>query len=211
MISNLIIMLIELIDNKKLTANYLSERLGVSTRTIYRYIDELSLANIPISTAKGKNGGIFIGEEYKLNSLFFNDIELDLIQNSLKFYIKENNNDNIELINNIYSKINHLSTNNSINKFSESKIMEYSTKKEKIIIDKINIFEYAIINHRQVRIDYHDRNINVTTRNIFPYQLLLNENNWYIYSYCTLRGDYRAFKLSRITNILILNNEFTLP
>lgn len=207
MINNLFIMLLELIENKKLTAKYLSERLSVSTRTIYRYIDELSLANIPISTVKGKNGGIFIGEEFKLNPIIFSKSELDILKNALKIYNKNENATNISIINNILSKLNYFSSIDS-KYISDRKIMEYTTKREKVIIDKLNIFEYALINNKQVRIDYHDRSSKITTRTIYPYQLLLNENNWYIYAYCTLRKEFRAFKLSRITNINLTGKDF---
>ncbi len=47
-----------LLERKTLTAKELSEYFGVSIRTIYRDIDILSTANIPIYTSKGKNGGI---------------------------------------------------------------------------------------------------------------------------------------------------------
>lgn len=43
----------------------------VSSRTIYRDIDTLSLAGIPIYSKQGTDGGFYIDENYKLNSLFF--------------------------------------------------------------------------------------------------------------------------------------------
>ncbi len=51
----------------RLTAGELAERLEVSERTIYRDIDALSAAGIPIYTQSGVNGGIFIDEDYRIS------------------------------------------------------------------------------------------------------------------------------------------------
>ena len=56
-----------LLYRKKVTAKELAERFEVSTRTIYRDIDTLSAAGIPIYTNKGKDGGIFLMEHFILN------------------------------------------------------------------------------------------------------------------------------------------------
>ena len=57
--------LFELLAKRKLTAKYIAERYGLSERTIYRYLDELSLA-VPVQVQRGRNGGIFISDTYKL-------------------------------------------------------------------------------------------------------------------------------------------------
>ena len=56
-----------LMQKKKITAKELAEKFEVSTRTIYRDIESLSRAKIPIYSSKGKDGGIGILEEYVLN------------------------------------------------------------------------------------------------------------------------------------------------
>lgn len=57
--------LFELLAKRKLTARYIAERHGISVRTVYRYLDVLSLA-VPIQIQQGRNGGIFISDSYKL-------------------------------------------------------------------------------------------------------------------------------------------------
>lgn len=47
-----------LMQKRKITAKELANRFEVSTRTIYRDIETLSGANIPIYASKGKDGGI---------------------------------------------------------------------------------------------------------------------------------------------------------
>ena len=49
-----------LLENKVVTAKNLAERFEVSQRTIYRDIETLSTAGIPVYMSKGKGGGISI-------------------------------------------------------------------------------------------------------------------------------------------------------
>ena len=49
-----------LLDKGRTTAPELAEKLEVSVRTIYRDLDVLSVAGIPIYTTQGKGGGIHL-------------------------------------------------------------------------------------------------------------------------------------------------------
>ncbi len=60
-----------LLHKKSVTAKELAERFEVSVRTIYRDIDTLSSAGIPIYASQGKGGGISLMDEYVLDNPFF--------------------------------------------------------------------------------------------------------------------------------------------
>uniref|UniRef100_UPI003216800F helix-turn-helix transcriptional regulator n=1 Tax=Clostridium sp. UBA5119 TaxID=1946366 RepID=UPI003216800F len=47
-----------LLDKKTVTAKELAEKFEVSSRTIYRDIETLSSAGIPVYMSKGRGGGI---------------------------------------------------------------------------------------------------------------------------------------------------------
>jgi len=55
----------------KMTAQHLATILGVSTRTIYRDIDILSLAHIPVSMDYGPGGGYFLPDDFHFESAIF--------------------------------------------------------------------------------------------------------------------------------------------
>jgi predicted DNA-binding transcriptional regulator YafY len=63
----LLSMMLLLHARKRMTAQELAERLEVSERTIYRDIDALSAAGIPIYTQSGTNGGVFLDEHYRIS------------------------------------------------------------------------------------------------------------------------------------------------
>ena len=60
-------MLYYILKKGKVTARELAERFEVSIRTIYRDIDSLSSAGIPIYAIQGKGGGIEIADEFVLS------------------------------------------------------------------------------------------------------------------------------------------------
>ena len=62
-----------LMQKRKITAKELADRFEVSTRTIYRDIETLSRANIPIYASKGKDGGICLLDEYVLNKTLISE------------------------------------------------------------------------------------------------------------------------------------------
>ena len=57
--------LFELLSKRKVTARYLAEKHATSERTIYRYLDILAVS-VPLQIQRGRNGGVFISDSYKL-------------------------------------------------------------------------------------------------------------------------------------------------
>ena len=63
--------LLHLLSKGKTTAKNLSQKFEVSPRSIYRYIDSLSINGVPVICASGRNGGIYIDPNYTLSNLYF--------------------------------------------------------------------------------------------------------------------------------------------
>src|SRR5260370_13117518 len=59
----------------KMTAKRLASILSVSTRTIYRDIDALSLAHVPVSMDFGPGGGYYLPGDYQLDPAIFTSEE----------------------------------------------------------------------------------------------------------------------------------------
>jgi len=73
--------LLELVKKQKVTAKYLANKFEISTRSVYRYLNELESAGIPTFTLTGKNGGIGIQKNFILNTILLTDEE--------KIYLKQ--------------------------------------------------------------------------------------------------------------------------
>lgn len=53
--------------NRRMTAQDLAAQLEVSERTIYRDIEALGSAGIPVYTQVGTHGGVFMDENYRIS------------------------------------------------------------------------------------------------------------------------------------------------
>ena len=58
--------LFTLLARRKVKAAYLAKKYDVSVRSIYRYIEEMTVAGIPIDVVRGAQGGIFISDAFTL-------------------------------------------------------------------------------------------------------------------------------------------------
>ena len=67
-------------QKRKTNAKEIAEVFEISTRSVYRYINALSFAQIPIWTKNGKNGGIFIDENFKMTDIYFTNLEREILK-----------------------------------------------------------------------------------------------------------------------------------
>lgn len=190
-----------LLDKKTITAKELSERFEVSVRTIYRDIDTLSGAGIPIYTSKGKGGGISLIENFVLNKSVLSEKEQKEILMSLQSL-------NAMKFLDVEPVLNKLST--VFNKESESWIdVDFSqwgsNKTEK---EKFNILKTAILNTSIINFEYFSSYGEKTLRIIEPLKLVFKGQGWYLYGFCRVKHDFRIFKITRIKNLKLLNETF---
>ena len=70
-------------EKPQMTAKELADIFEVSQRTIYRDIDKLTMAGIPIYTNQGKHGGVSILPDYVLDKAVLTTEEKNKIMESL--------------------------------------------------------------------------------------------------------------------------------
>ena len=188
-----------LLAKGKVSAKYLAQRFDISTRTVMRYLDTMSLANIPIIADTGRNGGFYIADTYKLPANFLTEKEFNAVVNALSSYNQNVNNRSID------SAMTKLLTIKSVDKRT------VDVKSGNLIIDGsswngndtarnvISVISNAIEDCKKTLIGYVDRNGEETVRVIEPHVIILKQGLWYIYAYCCMRKAFRMFKASRIT------------
>lgn len=74
----------DLINRKRITATELSEYFEVSIRTIYRDIEAINQAEIPIVAYQGTGGGFEVVNNYKLERQLLNNEDIQSIMVALK-------------------------------------------------------------------------------------------------------------------------------
>ncbi len=209
-VDRLVSIIMILLDKNRIGAQELADMFEVSLRTIYRDIDTINMAGIPICSTSGVGGGFEIMQKYKLDKKVFSTADLSAILMGLsnlsnmirgnelinalakvKSFIPADKAKDIELkVNQIYIDLSSWMGNRNIQPFLE--LIKTALQESKLLF-----FEYA------------DRYGNKTVRTAEPYQLVLKNSHWYLQGYCYKRNDFRLFKLSRISNLQIQEEFFT--
>ena len=194
----LINILFMLLARKKVTATEISSRFEISKRTVYRYIDELCIASVPITATHGPKGGFMIAESYKLPNLYFTESEfatLSSMLNSLKAQLSDSSG-----IAAIADKLaSSMKDQKQINIVSSSLVIDGTGwTADKTFSKKLSVISSAIEKNQLLEIKYRDLGGEETLRRIEPHALALKSGLWYVYAYCRLRDDFRLFKISRI-------------
>ena len=188
-----------LMQKKKTTAKELVDRFEVSTRTIYRDIETLSGANIPIYASKGKDGGIGLLDEYVLNKTILSEEEQNQILFALQGMKKVKGQDEKDIL----EKLSIL-FNKKINDWIKIDFSNWGNIQE----ERFDIIKSAILNKQLVQFTYYNSNGEENNRIVEPLQIWFKDKSWYLISYCKLKEDYRIFKIARIKEIKILEEHF---
>ena len=201
-IDRLIAVLTCLLQNEKVTAQELAQRFEVSHRTILRDIDSLALAGIPIVTTQGNNGGISIMDGYKLDKSVLTIDELQNIIIGLKGIGSVSKTSNIEQL------IQKLSPNgNAMVSLHDHIFIDLSSYYKDSLSEKIKLIKQAISEKRLIEFDYYyDKGM--LRRKIEPYFIQFKWGSWYIFGWCCERENFRLFKLNRLYQLLITDENF---
>ncbi len=194
-----------LLSHDHVKAKVLADKFEVSIRTIYRDIDTINLAGIPIITRQGLGGGIGIIPEYKLDKSVLTQDELTNIVvglkglNSISKDVKIKS--LIEKLLSIANKGSYIDTGSEV-------MLDLSPwNKADTLPSMIETLKHAIREKKIVTFTYYS-NDHLMKRQVEPYKLIYKEANWYLYAYCTLRQDFRLFKVRRIRDLYQIDYSF---
>ena len=192
-----------LLNRETVTAKELADRFGVSTRTVYRDIDVLSSAGVPVCTNKGNSGGISLLEEYTLNKALLSKSESE----GLILAIKAMSATSYPEADAILDKIGSVFKNNKAYDWIEVDFEGWSSKVNEQ--DRFSKIRDAIIQNKIIGFDYVNGNGDRSSRCAEPVKLIFNAYTWYLIAYCLKRNSHRMFRISRIKNVQITNRYFT--
>lgn len=193
-----------LLERGTMTAPELASYFEVSNRTIYRDIDILSSAGIPIYATRGKGGGISIQDNYVLKKSVLSEQEQTQILMALQgIRIAEDENTK-----KLLSKLTSVFQKKNINWLE----VDFSSwTKSGAGKENFQKLQTAIFDRKRISFHYVSGKGEITQRLVEPLKLVFKSNDWYMYGYCMTRNDFRFFKLTRIRNLVITKDEYTRP
>ena len=190
-----------ILEKGKVTANELADKFEVSVRTIYRDIDSISSAGIPIYALQGKGGGIEIAEDFVLSKSLLSENEKQQIMSALQGL----DNTTIQRENELLTKLSALF---KMKNTSWIEVDFNNWQNNKMYEKTFDDIKSAILSKNIISFTYFSSNEKETDRSVKPVRLLFKSQDWYLYALCLLRNDFRYFKLSRIKNLEIYTEKF---
>lgn len=190
-----------LLDRQCITAGELASHFEVSIRTIYRDVETLSMAGIPLYAERGKNGGIRLMENYVLNKSVLSEKESGEILAALNGLAQTKAGD--------YTALHKLSAFFGQQKSVQSNwvsidFSDWSNKKQEFI----EMLKDSILNRKVIHFIYYNSAGEKTKRRIYPLQLWFKGKAWYLKAYCLDRQDMRTFRLTRMRDVILTGETF---
>lgn len=209
-IDRLVSIIMILLDKKRIGAQELADMFEVSPRTIYRDINSINMAGVPVLSTSGVGGGFEIMQKYKVDRKVFSTADLSVILMGLSSLSSMIRGD--ELVNAL-AKVKSFIPADRVNDV-ELKVNQISIDLSpwmgnRNIQPYLEIIKTALQESKLLSFEYEDRYGNKTSRTAEPYQLVLKSSHWYWQGYCHKRNDFRLFKLSRTSNLQIQEEIFT--
>lgn len=197
-----------LLSRGKTSAVNLASRFGISSRSVMRYIEAISLAGIPIISETGRNGGYYIADSYKITDGFMTAEEFEALisaADACNTQLREKNlSSAIDKLRSVYrpnKSISELKAGNFVIDFT-------SWNGDDNVRAIVDVIEKAIEESVTLNTGYVDKNGNKSSRYIDPHVLILKQGVWYVYAYCHVRKEFRTFKLSRILYASLTGENF---
>jgi len=208
-IDRLVSIIMVLLDKQRVAAQYLADMFEVTLRTIYRDMETINRAGIPIRSTPGVGGGFEIMEGYKIDKKVFSVSDLSAILMGLFSLSNMVRGDEV---------VNALTKVRSFIPADAAK--DITLKANQIHIDRspwmgnkdiplnLELIRTALRESALLSFEYIDHHGNRTSRTAEPYQLVLKNSHWYWQGYCRTRNDFRLFKLSRTAKLKIMEERF---
>ena len=191
-----------LIDKKQVTASDMAKRFGVSTRTIYRWLDALSVSGIPVYALKGRGGGIAISEKFTMDNTILSEDERLALVSSVKAL--ENLCGKGGLVNTperkAADKLSRLVTSDT--DWLEVDFAPWSPEGSEVR-NLFGTLRDSILKKRQITFDYFTGDGRCEKRHVHPWKLVFRGQSWYLLGWCTKRKAERFFKLTRMRNLVL--------
>lgn len=199
MINRLLSIIYILMNKGTVTATELAERFEVSVRTIYRDVDTLSMAGIPIYTTKGRGGGISLTEQFVLNKMLVSKKEQKQILAALTSLREAGVREEEEILQKLGDFFMEKPENWVAIDFSD-----WSGRRQALFAQ----IKDAILNRHVLQFDYYGQHGEMSRRCVEPVQLLFKEYTWYLRAFCRTRQAMRLFKILRMKRVEVLDETF---
>lgn len=190
-----------LLQKGRMTAPALSRELEVSVRTVYRDIESLCQAGVPIVTEQGQGGGIRLMDGYALDRMLMSPEERERLLLSVRACASAAGEDSEPLV----QKLGALFQTEAPDWLNVDLSRWGQHKRD----GRFDLIRQAIAQKRVLSLRYFGSG-GPTQRRVKPARLCY-KGSWYLQGFCLTRQAFRTFKLSRIAEIFLTEETFDEP
>lgn len=185
--------------HRKSTAKEMAEKFEVSTRTIYRDLDALSSAGIPVYAEKGRNGGIGLLDGYVLDQTLFLEEEKQQLLSLLGSLSALGTPDTDRILDKLGAMF------GKSQNWLEVDLSPWGSDGQAAAL--FRLLKQAILSRQVVAFHYAGQ-ANSGLRQVEPYVIKFRGQGWYLQGFCLDRQDFRFFKLNRMVDTRLLGQTF---
>lgn len=178
-----------LLNRKKITAKELADRFQVTPRTIYRDIDALSLAGVPVYSVKGRNGGIYLDESFYVDNTLMEKEQDDLL---LALHLLQSIGlaDTEELMKKL----------GSVYDWSDWLSVDLS-QEGSVHSETFTQLKQALFNEQEIQFTYYTEYGQTRLINAAPKRILYKYQTWYLLAYQLDKAAWEVYPLQRIKQV----------
>ena len=178
-----------LVERRAVTAGELAKRLEVSERTIYRDVDALSAAGIPVYAQKGKGGGIRLMDQFVLDRALLSGEQQDEILFALQAIRATGGGEEA------LSRLSALFRREG-DGWLEVDFSDWGSGA--VERENFSRVKRSILERRPLSFTYYNSAGETSRRTVEPARLVFKGGCWYLSAYCRIRQDWRIFRLARM-------------
>ena len=209
-----LILLLQNHPNQK--AADLAARLGVSARTLHRYIEMLDEMGIPVYTERGPYGGFSLVRGYRMPPLIFNPEEAvavclgtSLVGEMWGQLYQDAARDALVKLDNVLPDEQRDEVAWARRSLVAMGLHRPALDARAAVVEKLR---RAIRELRRVEMVYQSASAPESgTRRLDPYALALHGGWWYVVGFCHIRQEVRTFRIDRIQETTLLGENFRPP
>jgi predicted DNA-binding transcriptional regulator YafY len=196
--------ILTLLQSKNLVkGEEISERFGISLRTVYRDICALKEADIPIFSEAGY--GYSLDSSFQIKPIRLTKDEASALCVGAAFTEKMTDSSMKKNIQTAIDKVRAILPDESkifVEQLTEKMLFLTESSQKKPVENIIEILQKAIVSFRIVEINYFAKYKREYSRRLVePLGLFHQFEEWHLIAFCRLRNDYRDFRLDRIHEI----------
>ena len=205
----LISLLLFLQSRRQCSARVLAEWLEVSERTIYRDVDALGAAGVPVYAERGSTGGIVLADGYRRALTNFSEDEIRALFVSgasplADLGLERGLDRALEKLHGALANVQQRAAEKSRARIHVDQRRWNQPEPPREVLATLR---RAVWDDRRIRIRYEDRNRKSSTRSADPLGLVSKAGVWYLVARCD--HDLRSFRVERIRSVEELTERFS--